>query len=52
VVLRAWAMRHLGLDADEAYRWMEQWHRFAPYNQTFNALLDGHWTDHCAQAGR
>ena len=52
VVLRAWAMRHLGLDADEAYRWMEQWHRFAPYNQTFNALLDGHWTDHCAQVGR
>lgn len=52
VVLRAWAMRHLGLDADAAYRWMEQWHRFSPYNQTFNALLDGHWTDHCAQAGR
>ena len=47
LVLRAWAMRYLALDADEAYIWMDQWHRFSTHNSTFSTFLEDDWTDYC-----
>jgi len=47
LVLRAWAMKHLGLDADTAHEWMGQWHRFSTHNYEFTRFLRDEWTDHC-----
>lgn len=47
LVLRAWAMRYLGLDAEGAHDWMDQWHRFSTHNRTFTEFLHDEWTDHC-----
>ena len=48
----AWSYRtldrnDLGLDADGAYTWMDQWHRFSTHNSTFSAFLEDDWTDYC-----
>ena len=47
LVLRAWAMKYLGYDADSAHDWMGQWHRFSTHNPTFTRFLRDEWTDHC-----
>ncbi|MFZ9628619.1 MAG: ADP-ribosylglycohydrolase family protein, partial [Ilumatobacteraceae bacterium] len=52
LVLRAWAMKYLGLDAESAHEWMDQWHRFSTHNSTFTEFLYGPWADHCATVHR
>ncbi|MFM7253442.1 MAG: ADP-ribosylglycohydrolase family protein [Ilumatobacteraceae bacterium] len=47
LVLRAWAMKYLGYDADSAYDWICQWHRFSDHNYEFTRFLRDEWTDHC-----
>ncbi|MEY2755829.1 MAG: hypothetical protein RJB65_2187 [Actinomycetota bacterium] len=45
-VAKAWAMRHLGLDADAAHIWLaDGWHRYSTHNPTFMEVLAHEWTD-------